>query len=216
MFKNNFVVAVKSENKILREDGDTVFLPFNSHYTLLLKNLDSRRSLVKVYIDDEDVLNGNRIIINSKSEIELAKADYNFKFIERTDKIGQHCGIKVEDGIIRVEINYEEPSYACYRYTTYFPYSYKTKPFSPLFYDQVTCCSNTRDTGVIIKDEDITQKSTFVDYFGNTSETTIICLKLVGSEKPLFVKTKVVCSMCGAKSKSNDKFCSECGTRLWH
>lgn len=58
-------------------------------------------------------------------------------------------------------------------------------------------------------------------YIG-TLETNshIIIIRLVGGkadkkiEKPIFTKTKLTCPTCGRKSKSNNEFCSRCGTAL--
>ncbi len=45
MYKQNFVVVVKCNGKILREqDSDVVYLPFGAEYSILLKNKDSRRT----------------------------------------------------------------------------------------------------------------------------------------------------------------------------
>jgi hypothetical protein len=46
MYKSNFIVAINHKGKILRENGDEVYLPFGSQYSILLKNKSSRRSLV--------------------------------------------------------------------------------------------------------------------------------------------------------------------------
>lgn len=114
VYKNNFVVAVKVGGKILREDGENVYLPFSSEYSLLLKNLNSVRALVKISIDSEDVLDDNALIIEPDRELELEGfmkgrvARNKFKFIKKTQEISDFRGDRVDDGIIRIEYWYEK------------------------------------------------------------------------------------------------------------
>lgn len=113
MYKNSFVAAIKVNGKILREQIDKVFLPFNSEYSIILKNLDkSRRAEVYIKIDSKDVLNGS-LIMHPDSEIELERfvesldSGYKFKFIERTEKIENHRGITLSDGLIEISFAHE-------------------------------------------------------------------------------------------------------------
>lgn len=113
MYKNSFVAAIKTNGKILREQIDKVFLPFNSEYSILLKNLDkSRRAEVYIKIDGKDVLNGS-LIMQPDSEIELERfvesldSGYKFKFIERTEKIEKHRGIELSDGLVEISFSHE-------------------------------------------------------------------------------------------------------------
>jgi len=114
MYSNKLAVAVKSNRKVLREFKDTVFLPFGAEYSLLIKNLNTVRALVRISIDGNEVVDGG-LIVNANSEIELermVKTNLNegnrFKFIERSDAVEQHRGVKLEDGIIRVEYQFED------------------------------------------------------------------------------------------------------------
>jgi len=113
VFKERFVVVVKCNGKILREVNNTVYLPFGSEYSLLMKNLESRKAKVQVSIDGSDI--GNSLVINPNSELELERFlnDLNsgnrFKFIQKTSKIVNHRGDKIDDGIIRVEFQFEKP-----------------------------------------------------------------------------------------------------------
>lgn len=121
MYKNHFVCVVKTNGKILREkeyNGEeaTVFVPFGSEYLLAMKNLDTRRCAVSVSIDGEDVLSGKRLIVNGNSEITLERfldqldQGNRFKFIQKTAKISEHRGDRIDDGIIRLEFQYERPA----------------------------------------------------------------------------------------------------------
>lgn len=113
-YKDKLVVVVKHNGKILREVGDTVTLPFGSDYSLLFKNLESRRALVDVSIDGEDVLGGQQLIIDANDTTELKgfltgkKAKNSFRFIKKTKAISKHRGDRIDDGIIRVEFRYEK------------------------------------------------------------------------------------------------------------
>lgn len=112
-YKDRFVVEVKHNGKIMRVRDGFVTLPFGSEYSLLLKNLNSRRALVNISIDGEDVLDGNSLVINKNSTTELEGfmkgniARNKFKFIKKTQEIQDHRGDKIDDGMIRVEFAYE-------------------------------------------------------------------------------------------------------------
>jgi hypothetical protein len=124
MHSNNFVVSVKSHGKVLREFGDTVYVPFGSEFSLYLKNLNSRRASVKVSIDGNDVLNGSELVVGANQSLELERylKDLNrgnrFKFIERSAGVEAHRGVQAEDGLIRVEFAYEK-AYIPWVNTTY-------------------------------------------------------------------------------------------------
>lgn len=117
MYQDKFVVAIKSGGKILRETKDLVKLPFGSEFSVLVKNLNSRRAKFILHIDGQDVLSGTEIIVNANSEIEMKRFIRNgnmnegnaFKFIERTQTIEDGPrGIKVDDGVVRVEFWFEQ------------------------------------------------------------------------------------------------------------
>lgn len=118
MYHNKLAVAIKSNGKILREDKDLVKLPFGSEFTVFVKNLESRRVKFKLEIDGQDVL-GTEIVVNANSETEIRRFIRNgnmedgnaFKFIERTKSIEDGPrGVKIDDGIVRVEFWFEQPA----------------------------------------------------------------------------------------------------------
>lgn len=114
MYDQKMVLAVKSGGKILREFKDTVLLPFSSEYSLLIKNLNAARALVHVYIDGEDQTPSG-LVINAGEECNFERSIKNgnltegnkFKFIQRTDSVEQHRGVQLEDGIVRIEFQFE-------------------------------------------------------------------------------------------------------------
>ena len=117
MYQDRFAVAIKHNGKILRETKELVHLPFGSEFSVLVKNLNSKRAKFTLHIDGTDVLDGEEIIVNGNSEVEMKRFIRNgnmsegnaFKFIERTAAIEDGPrGIKVDDGVIRVEFWFEQ------------------------------------------------------------------------------------------------------------
>jgi hypothetical protein len=115
MYNQKLACAVKANGKVLREFKDTVYIPFGSEYSLLVKNLNSVRVIATITLDGDDVCPGG-LVIGPNQEIDLErwikngnlKEGNKFKFIERTAGVEQHRGIKLEDGIIRVEYQFEK------------------------------------------------------------------------------------------------------------
>lgn len=115
MYNNKLAVALKANGKVLREFKDTVYIPFGTEYTILIKNLNTVRASVTIEIDGQDATENVSLIINPKEELELTRfikngnlnAGNRFKFIERSTTIEQHRGVGVEDGLIRVEFEFE-------------------------------------------------------------------------------------------------------------
>lgn len=110
MFNNRFVMAIRVNGKILREQNQTVMLPFGAEYELLLKNLNSRRAMAGVSIDGKNT-SDCRFVIPANSEITLERyihkgnldSGNRFKFIERTASVEKHRGIGSDDGLVRAE-----------------------------------------------------------------------------------------------------------------
>lgn len=116
MYNNKLVASLKANGKILREFKDTVYCPFGAEYSILLKNLNTVRALVHVFIDGEDMI-PDGLVLNAGQEVDLERSIKNgnltegnrFKFIERTGAVEQHRGVKLEDGLIRIEYQFEIP-----------------------------------------------------------------------------------------------------------
>ena len=117
MYANKLVASLKANGKILREFKDTVYIPFGSEYSFLLKNLNTTRALVNVFIDGEDMTPGG-LVLNAGQEVDLErsikggnlKEGNRFKFIERTSAIENGPrGVKLEDGLVRIEFQFEKP-----------------------------------------------------------------------------------------------------------
>ena len=117
MYNQKLVASIKVKGKILREFKDTVYIPFASEYSILLKNLNTVRAVVNVFVDGENAVPGGLVIDPGRS-VDLERCIKNgnlsegnrFKFIERTSQIEDGPrGIKEEDGLIRVEYQFELP-----------------------------------------------------------------------------------------------------------
>jgi ribosomal protein L40E len=118
-YRNKMVAVVKCNGQILREREGCIFVPFGSEYSLLLKNLATRRAKVKISIDGKDVFNGRELVMNANSKFELERfvdqldKGRKFRFVQKTQEIVEARGDKIDDGFIRVEFAYEkaEPRY---------------------------------------------------------------------------------------------------------
>ena len=117
MYNQKLVASLKANGKILREFKDTVYIPFGSEYSFLIKNLNTTRALVNIFIDGEDVIEGG-LVLNAGQEVDLERyvkggnlsVGNKFKFIERTAAIEDGPrGAKLEDGLVRIEFQFEKP-----------------------------------------------------------------------------------------------------------
>lgn len=249
VYKNSFVVCVKVNGRILRDYNSIINLPFGSEYSILLKNLESRKAVVSVEIDGEDVLDGDRLIVDPNSKVELEgfkkrdKVTNKFKFIEKTEEIEEHRGNKAEDGLIRVEVQFEKKHEPInWSYTIkYDPYLYH--PYKEYYWvgDNILrssggsydCCSYTNqvitancstsnnEEGITVKGSDDVNQGFVVGYTRTLEDsTTVIVIKLKGStnnkkvEKCISVKDKLQCPSCGRKYRSDMKYCPKDGTFL--
>jgi hypothetical protein len=117
MYSNNFAAAIRVNGKILKEFKGKVYVPFNSEYEIRLKNLSpSQRCGVSITIDGQSVTDG-RVIVDIGQTLDLERFiknhDYGnrFKFIERTSKIEDYRGIKIDDGLILIKYTFEKTPY---------------------------------------------------------------------------------------------------------
>ena len=117
MYQSKLVASLKANGKILREFKDTVYIPFGSEYSILLKNLNTQRAVVNIFLDGENAV-PDGLVIDPGREVDLERWIKNgnlsegnrFKFIERTENIENGPrGIKLEDGLVRIEFQFEKP-----------------------------------------------------------------------------------------------------------
>ena len=94
MYNEKVVASIKVKGKILREFKDTIYIPFGEEYSILLKNLNTKRVIINVFIDSENVVPGG-LVLNAGQTVDLERSIKNnnlqtgnkFKFIERTSAI---------------------------------------------------------------------------------------------------------------------------------
>ena len=245
MYGNKLAAAIKVNGKVLREFKDTVHIPFGSEYTILLKNLNTTRAVVKVFIDGDDTVPGG-LVIDPGREVDLERWVKNgnltegnrFKFIERTGAVEQHRGIGIEDGLVRIEFQFEQPRpvyntpWISASGSTIYPQGgimrgSKMSGVSNSTADwagpagSVTCSTtmdsySTNDVGITVPGSKSTQsfQTAYVGVLESTKHSMVF--KLFGGTmpKPITVKHKPKCVTCGKQNKALAKFCSECGTAL--
>ncbi|MFA5024996.1 MAG: zinc ribbon domain-containing protein [Candidatus Shapirobacteria bacterium] len=104
------------ENLSEFESECSLLLPFGTEYSLMFKNLESRAAKLRVWIDGEDALGGNAILVHPNRSVDLdgfmnsfGKVTNRFKFIQKTEQIVEHRGDRIDDGMIKVEWTFEKP-----------------------------------------------------------------------------------------------------------
>jgi len=242
MYESKMAAAIKVKGKVLREFKDTVYVPFGSEYSILLKNLHTTRAVVNVFIDGDDMVPGG-IVLNAGQEVDLERSVKNgnlnegnkFKFIERTGSVERHRGTKLEDGLVRIEFQFEQPAR---------PISWNASQISGGIYPQggilrgfdnaqygTTCSVNSltasatsatmdsfvNDVGITVPGSKSEQKfsTTYVGALESTKHSMVF--KILGGEavkQAVTVKHKPKCQTCGKHNKATAKFCTECGTAL--
>jgi len=113
VYSKKLVTVVKHNGNIIREDAGIVRIPFGSEYSILMKNLSTQDCVVGVQIDSDDVLSDQKIIIRANTDHELLGFMNNdgvitnkFKFIQKTEKIFNYRGDRIDDGIINITFQY--------------------------------------------------------------------------------------------------------------
>jgi len=139
VYNNNLIACIKVDGKVLREKNSSVELPFGTEYTIMLKNLNSKRAVVNIEIDGQDIGNGDRLVINPNESLNLERyitSNHRFKFIEKTEEISDYRGDRPDDGLIRISYSFEKdkPNY-WNPFDLWFPQWYK---FSEVIYDTHT------------------------------------------------------------------------------
>jgi hypothetical protein len=237
MYSNNFAVAIKVNGKVLRESGDSVSLPFGCEYSVFIKNLNSVRGQIQIAIDGEDV--AGKIIIRPNSSLELERfirsgnleSGNRFRFIERTESVEAHRGVRIDDGLVRIEA-WKERVYV--RPIVAEPPGSDSPPFPPelgdlsAFFALSSSPGTTANSdasgrtapGITVPGSESRQRFVTAQGFPLEDQSTVMVLRLVGCvgavpiEQPVTVDIKPGCSTCGKKNRATNKFCDQCGTAL--
>jgi len=232
MYNNKLAVAIKSAGKVLREVGDSVYLPFGSEYSIFVKNLNSVRALVSISVDGQDVGDGTSFVVNPNDAIDIErfikkgnlKEGNRLKFIERTANIEKHRGVGIEDGLIRIEFKFEHIPVPIY-YDTYNMWrSVNSSPHigniaNPHIGNEVTYTSNVtasvgtseltksfsaqNDVGITVPGSVSDQQFKETSWFPTESESHVIVLKMLGE-----TETSTVTAPVTVKTKPK---CTTCG-----
>lgn len=251
MYSQKFALAVKTSNSVLKEIDDTVYLPFGSEYSILLKNLNNVRAAATVEIDGEDVAGGYMLIVDPNSSIELERfikhgnlqRGNRFKFIRRSSAVEKARGIRVDDGIVRVEVWFEKPNPIYYTPAPHLPWN--PTPFNPDPWNQwgttsdglirgvsgngagiigSNYLSNSSNVGITAPGSISDQQFTTVSGLNLEATSSVMVLKLLGRSehagrvklvsRPHTTKTRRTCITCRHSNRSGSKFCEGCGTSL--
>jgi len=242
MYDSKFVAALKVDGQVLREYRDTVYIKFGAEYSLFLKNLSDRRAVAKITIDGQSVADGG-FIVPAYGEIDIERfvKDMNtgnrFKFIEKTAGIEAHRGNKVEDGLIRIDFEFEKqwtPPPSFYDISIGGS-SWTHDSFSPAVSKGVmrgtsygiaanasteTLSANSVNTAGITVPGSLSDQQFKTGYCNTDGVRHTMVFRLLGSEdgrpvqETVTVNTKPTCVTCGRHNKATAKFCSECGTSL--
>lgn len=249
MYNQKLVASIKANRKVLREFKDTVYISFASEYSILIKNLNTVRAVVNVFIDGEDQVPGG-LVLNAGQEIDLERSvksgnlseGNKFKFIERNGAVEQHRGIKLEDGIVRIEYQFERPPISVNTMPAYqwnsvlrgiqdgsitasgssgFPNSATYSSTSASINAMNVSAQSVNDAGITVAGSKSTQSFSTTYVNALEAEKHTIVLKLLGEtpdnkpiQKAVTVKHKPKCVTCGKQNKATAKFCTECGTHL--
>jgi len=245
MYESKMAAAIKVKGKVLREFKDTVYIPFGSEYSILLKNLNTKRAVVNIFIDGQTIVE-NGLVLNAGQEIDLERFVKNgnltegnrLKFIERTSSVEQHRGVKLEDGIVRIEYQFESPPVSINTLPSWqvnsimrghWPGSISASG-STGYPIQSTYCSTTsasvsanafsasvNDAGITVPGSKSSQTFTTTYMGAMEPEKFSMVFRLLGGEavkEAVTVKHKPKCVTCGTQNKAHAKFCHKCGTSL--
>jgi len=241
-YHSGFVMSIRdSHGNILRESDGKVYLPFNSEYSLFLKNRNSVRASASVKIDGTDVLGGSAVIVGAYQELNLERfvLDGNlnngkkFRFVPVTDEKVQDP-TSSENGLVEVTFKQEQRiEYTMFNHGCSHTFDYdmpKTLGKSAsigshssgnvkgLYSCDITstnCCVDSGATaGATVEGGQSKQSFTYSDFIPNLqAQDVVLRLRIVGRSEPLIAKdTKAIfCTSCGRKNVFKANYCCGCG-----
>ena len=109
MYKNKIVCALKHNNSTFVENKDTVFLPFNSDYSIYLKNMSDATAFITIHVNGRNISPGKKIRLCSKCYGTVSKfqdTNHIFSFKEKTKELQEVRPSQDEDGLIRIKVEF--------------------------------------------------------------------------------------------------------------
>jgi hypothetical protein len=215
--KNNKVVAIIKHNGIiLCENNNEIKIPFDSEYTILIKNLENKKIKIKVSIDNKYIVND--MIINNNSKIELKKI---FKNKNEYELIKIEFQYEKDKPIVNTSLNKNTNNKSNY-------ISHLTNAINEL---------NPSNKNIILKDPIKNKEPEFKPIIDFENELNLITLQLKGFlestikpniksnitsnttiidpiKRTIAIFSQKVCPNCGMKNGRLDRHCFECGTPL--
>lgn len=160
MYSEKLVACIKINGKVIREDGENVYIPFGSDYSIYFKNLHTEKCKISVTIDGENVLNDVSILLGAKESIDLEgflqnnRVKNKFRFIEKTHQISKHRGDNPEDGLIVITYCFNQPiqsSSGTVWYDSSYQFDFNNQKFNtaanPLLNNINICSTNNHNLG---------------------------------------------------------------------
>ncbi len=227
MFHNQFVMSLKYNGKIIRDQKNEVFIPFGSNYSLLMKNLSNRKVVVNLFIDGQHIFNNSALIMKPKSDIELDSFDNNkFIFYEKTniDNLKDFYSNDIRDSIIRVEYNFEyiekintQEHVVQVMIDNKPTWIYNVDSNGTMFYYYETYPTILDECEKVVTYNNDSKGS--IGLLENSSDVIELIVKGIRFNKkitsPIYTHYKLVCDHCNRKNNNNSVFCSNCGSILY-
>lgn len=115
MYHKNMAAAIRVGGKVCKERDGHVFIPYGSEYAIRLRNYHPRKAVVEITIDGKTISPGSRFIVPENGTLDIERflegnnqEGHRFKFIQMTDRIREHRGETVDDGMVRIEYWFEQ------------------------------------------------------------------------------------------------------------
>jgi hypothetical protein len=140
--------------------------------------------------------------------------------------VEKHRGIGIEDGLVRIEFQFEQPRpvfntpwIAASGSNNIYPQGGIMRGMDVTYSANNVTCSATSavsDVGITVPGSRSEQKFSTAYVGALESVKHSMVFKLFGGTmpKPITVKHKPKCVTCGKQNKATSKFCQECGTAL--
>jgi hypothetical protein len=240
MHSNDFVVAVSYNGQFLQESaGGVVSLPFNSEYSLRLRNKHNRRAVAKIFIDNESVAEGG-VIVPANSYLDLdchVSTLRKFKFVSSDSgeavQAGKNNKSDDSNGVVRVEWQLErEPPVYTYSKISYKPPIWPCSP-GPSWADNLRSvetptsygCRSLNNPTLGFSDQPKSLSEGCTVEGGASSmrfrtvhldlEPAITTIQLTLKGYAGKLKVSNYCQICCEKfSKRKPKFCPNCGAKV--